>query len=225
MIIPHLVFAHFVGDYLLQTSWLVVRKSQGWDGLLLHGGIVFSMSLIAVAPYWEPLFLPLCLLFAVHTVQDWLKVWLGQRLRLHLAWAYFADQLGHYALIGAIGWWAQSTLELKPSDFEIFVMWLGAALIVVTRFYNVSWWSNWFEMIVYMNRWQMWTYAEHSAMLLLATLGAIPAVIALTFGLPRLFWAWRRGVPLWKQHYGMLEWSLGILLSVGLGYFGLSPLL
>ena len=91
MIIPHLLFAHFVGDYLLQTGWLVVRKSQGWEGLLLHGAIIFIISVLSVTRFLDVLLLPLVVMFVLHTAQDWLKIWLGQRLNIHLAWAYFGD--------------------------------------------------------------------------------------------------------------------------------------
>ncbi len=40
MIIPHLLFAHLLGDYPLQSHWLVKRKAESWRGLLVHGGIV-----------------------------------------------------------------------------------------------------------------------------------------------------------------------------------------
>jgi hypothetical protein len=56
-------------------------------------------------------------------------------------------------------------------------------------------------------------------------LGVIPALLAPLCALPRLLWAWRNGSPLWKQKYGMIEWSLGIALSICLGYLALFRLL
>lgn len=221
LIIPHLLFAHFVGDYLLQTDWLVVRKSQSWDGLLLHGFIVFVMSLLAVAVYLDRLLLPVCVLFVLHTAQDWLKVWVGRHIRLHLAWSYFADQFLHWLTIVGIQLWVGN---LETTTFEVLLFSFGSALIIVTRFYEVSWWGNWFEMIVYMHQWGRWAYLERLAMLLVAMWGALPALLALTFGLPRLYWAWHKGNPLWRQKYGIIEWGLGIVLSVAVGYIGIYPL-
>lgn len=217
MILPHLLFGHFVGDYLLQTTWLVVRKSQAWDGLVLHSGIVTLMTVFALAPYLDALWAPLLLLFVVHTAQDWSKVWLGQSTNWHLSWGYFADQGLHYLLILGIALYAQR-FDLAVSPFEIMLFSIGTVLIVVTRFYEVSWWSNWFNMIAYMNRWQGWSYLERVAMTLLAMLGAVPAVLAISCALPRLLWSWQSGKPLWAQRYGLLEWALGIALSLGLGY-------
>ncbi|MBZ0308569.1 MAG: DUF3307 domain-containing protein [Anaerolineae bacterium] len=217
MIIPHLLFAHLVGDYLLQTNWLAVRKSQALDGLLLHGLIIYLISLLATAPYFEAVFLPITLLFVVHTFQDWLKVWSGPRLRVHLAYGYFIDQGLHLLLILGI----QMLVDVDTPHAEVVFMSLGAALIAVTRFYEVSWWANWFEMIIHMNRWQVWGDVERVMMLLAAMLGPVPALVSPIFALPRLYYAWRIGNPLWKERYGLLEWGLGIVFSLCLGYFGL----
>lgn len=217
MIIPHLLFAHLLGDYVLQTNWLAVRKSQALDGLLLHGLIVYLISILATAPYFDQVLLPVTVLFVVHTFQDWLKVWSGPRLHLHLAYGYFIDQALHVLLIVGM----QAVVDVDTPHTEVVVMSLGAALIAVTRFYEVSWWANWFDMIIYMNRWQVWGDVERVLMLLTAMFGLIPALIAPVFALPRLYYAWRIGNPLWKERYGLLEWGLGIVFSLSLGYFGL----
>lgn len=217
MIIPHLIFAHLLGDYVLQTNWLAVRKSQALDGLLIHGLVVYVMSLLATAPHFKQVWLPITVLLVIHTLQDGLKVWSGPRLRIHLAYSYFLDQFLHLLLILGI----QAVVEVKTSHFEEAAMSFEAALIAVTRFYEVSWWANWFEMIVYMNRWQVWGAFERIAILLTAALGPIPALVSPVFALPRLVFAWRSGNPLWKERYGLLEWGLGIVFSLGLGYVGL----
>lgn len=218
MVIPHLIFAHLVSDYILQTDWLVARKSQAWDGIMLHGLIVLGMSTVAVAPYSGQMFLPLLVLWVGHTAQDWFKLWTGRRWRRYLIASYFADQIAHVTLIGGIQLWVNAYADIQARDMEVFTFSLLAALVAVTRMYEVSWWANWFEMIVYMNRWQLWGYAERSLMLLLAVLGMGGAVIALLVGLSRLIWAWRRGRPLWRQRYGLWEWGLGVAVSIGLGW-------
>jgi hypothetical protein len=52
LLIPHLIFAHKLADYVLQSNWLVARKSESWTGLAMHGGIVGFMSMMAIAPTW-----------------------------------------------------------------------------------------------------------------------------------------------------------------------------
>lgn len=226
MLIPHLLFGHFVGDYLLQTDWIAIRKVQSFDGLLLHVLIVAVASAIAISPYLSLVWLPFTLLMLLHLAQDRLKTWLGRRLRWHLAWLYFLDQASHIAMIIAFQLWLDHKgIAPETSSIEQFLLALGAALIVVTRFYEVSWWANWFDMIVYMARWQRWGYLERATMLIMATLGAAGTVLALSFSLPRLYWSWRRGQALWRQRYGLLEWCLGILLSIAIGYGLLHPMI
>ncbi len=70
MLIPHLMFAHMLADYTLQSNWLVARKSNSWTGLVIHGGIVGFISMIAVAPYLDAVWLPLVVLMVLHTLQD-----------------------------------------------------------------------------------------------------------------------------------------------------------
>jgi hypothetical protein len=179
---------------------------------------------VAVAPYLGQMILPLLVLWLVHTVQDWFKLWMGRRWRRYLIASYFADQLAHVVLIGGIQLWVDATADIETRGIEVFTFSLLAALVAVTRMYEVSWWANWFEMIVYMNRWQLWGYAERALMLLLACLGIGGAVIAPLVGLPRLYWAWRRKRPLWRQKHGLLEWGLGIAVSIALGVGVLHPL-
>ncbi len=218
-IVPHFLLAHFIGDYLLQTNWLAARKGQSLDGLLTHTSIVFVMSVIVVAPYLEALWPVLVALFAIHTAQDALKAWLQPRLRAHLAWSYFADQGGHLGLILLIGLWVGD--RVQPSSAEQFSMALGAALIVVTRAYEVSIWANWFSLIVYAQRWQLWGYGERSLILWLGMVGFWPGVLV---ALPRAWVAWRAGTPLWSHPAHLLEWLSGAALALALGYGLLHPL-
>ena len=51
MIAAHLLFAHFLADYPLQTNWLIVRKGQSWDGLALHGLMVLFMAILVLPQY------------------------------------------------------------------------------------------------------------------------------------------------------------------------------
>jgi hypothetical protein len=216
MIFFHLLFAHLLADYVLQTDWLAARKSQATDGLLIHGLMVYAMSLLVLAPYWNMVFWWVTLLFVIHTTQDWMKVRIGRRLPLPLA--YFLDQALHLALIVLIA----VQVDVNPSDWEVLAMALGACLILVTRFYEVSWWANWFEMIPYMQRWQIWSDVERVVMLLLSAVGLV--VLAPVAALPRLVYAWRYEEPLWRTRYGVLEWGIGIVFCVILGYFGIFQL-
>jgi hypothetical protein len=215
MLIPQLLFAHLLADYTLQTNWLVGRKNQ-WDGLALHGVMVFAMSLLVLAPYVNVVLIPIVLLTAAHMAQDWLKVHFGPRLKVHPFYPYAADQCGHCIQIGivqlAVG---PLLLSSGPSGIDLIVATIGASVVALTRFYDVTWWSNWMDMFPYMMRWRLWGYAERLAMFALSVIGF--AFLAPVCVLLRLFSAWRSGQPVWQQKRGILEMALGVVLAIALG--------
>ena len=215
MLVAHLMFAHMLADYTLQTNWLIVRKGQSWDGLALHGLMVFVMSVVVVPEYFPVVILPILIMSLVHTFQDWVKIFSGPRIKVHPFIPYILDQVLHYVAIVVLQVLIGSQLQPAPAQADIFVMALGAVCISVTRFYDATWWANWLDMIPYMNRWQIWGYAERLAMAALATVGLF--FVAPLCILPRLFYAWRSGNPIWKQPRGVLEMGIGVIFSVILG--------
>jgi hypothetical protein len=205
-----------LSDYVLQSNWLVARKGKSWTGLLIHGGIVGSISLLAVSPYLGEIWLAVLLLTALHTSQDYLKVYLSPRLRMHHFFPYMADQFLHYTAIGLFQLWlGDDRLPNPPGTAEIAFMWTGAAVVIVTRFYDVTWWANWLDMIPYMNRWRGVGYIERLSMLALAASGVW--FIAPLCILPRLIWSARIKRPIWQQRRGKLEMGIGVVLCVALG--------
>ena len=215
MLIPHLLFAHMLADYVLQTNWLIVRKGQSWTGLALHGFIVFSMSILVLPSYIALMFVPILILSLEHTFQDWVKIYTGPRIKIHPFIPYMLDQVLHYTVIIVLQALYGNQLQPPPGQAEILVMATGTVVIAVTRFYDVSWWANWLDMIPYMNRWQIWGYAERLAMVALAAIGLF--FVAPLCVLPRLWYAARIGAPIWKQPRGILEIGLGVVFSIALG--------
>jgi hypothetical protein len=212
------MFAHMLADYVLQTNWLVVRKSQGWDGLALHGFMVLLMSWLVVPGYLDVLFVPILVYSLIHTVQDWVKVSTGPWVNEHkipAAYPYMLDQVLHYIAIVGLQVLYAAKLQSPPSSMEVLVMAVGAVAISVTRFYDVTWWANWLDMIPYMNRWRTWGYAERLAMVALAGVGLF--FLAPLCAIPRLWYAWHCGYPIWKAPRGALEVGIGILFSIILG--------
>ncbi|MBI5958050.1 MAG: DUF3307 domain-containing protein, partial [Chloroflexi bacterium] len=201
--------------YVLQSNWLVSRKGKAWTALALHGTIVGFVALAALAPYLEQVWFVLIVLVAVHSLQDALKVRYGPHLRIHSIIPYMSDQFAHYALIVALDQWAGGRMSPPPGDLEIAFMWTGAAVLAVTRFYDVTLWANWLDMIPYMNRWRLIGYTERIAMMALATAGLW--FIAPLCAIPRLAISYRRQRPIWKQRRGVLEMTAGALLSIILG--------
>lgn len=216
MVIPHLMFAHMLADYVLQTNWLVARKGRSWYGLGLHGGIVGVMSLLALSPYLGDVWPLLVALTVVHTFQDYLKVRFGPHMKVHPFIPYMGDQLLHYITIIGIQWTVDRFYSFAPGQTEIMYMWAGTAAIAVTRYYDVTWWANWLDMIPYMNRWRALGYAERLAMVVLTVVGVW--FLAPLMVLPRLWLSWRQERPVWRQRRGALEVVIGIAFSVAVGF-------
>lgn len=207
------MFAHMLADYVLQSNWLVSRKVKSWAGLVLHGGIVGFMALAALAPYLRQVWLVILLLPTIHTGQDTLKVRYGRRLKIPPFIPYMVDQVMHYTLIVGLQLWIGR--RIHPGPAEIAFMWTGAAAITVTRFYDVTLWANWLDMIPYMNRWRRFGYVERLAMLALAAAGwwiAAPLCV-----IPRLAVSYRQQRPIWQQRRGIMEMVCGAGLSIALG--------
>ncbi|MHB8626861.1 MAG: DUF3307 domain-containing protein [Aggregatilineales bacterium] len=214
MLIPQLLFAHLLADYTLQTNWLVSRKNQ-WNGLALHGIMVFAMSIFVLAPYVSVMLIPVMFLTAAHMGQDWLKIHFGPRLKVHPIYPYAADQVGHCIQIGVIQLAVARLLIPGPRFADVLVAAIGASVVALTRFYDVTWWSNWMDMFPYMMRWRLLGYAERLAMFALSVIGL--AFLAPLCAALRLFAAWRSGQPIWQQKRGTLEMTLGVGLAIMLG--------
>ena len=213
-----------LADYVLQTNWVASGKSnfewtaiETWRGLLLHGLTVWLVSLAVIPSYLGILWPYITLMAVLHTFQDAIKVSISRHLAIHPFVTYAFDQLLHVILILVLNdFFPRANLIVPPPPrAEVHLMMLGAALVAVTRFYEVSWWANWLDMLPYMKRWQIWGYAERCAMLLLSALGywwIAPLAV-----LPRLYVAWKEKHPIWHQKRGMIELLLGAAFSVILG--------
>jgi hypothetical protein len=95
-----LILGHLVGDFVLQTRWLVVRKRTR-GGLALHVGLVGLASLVVtwdrLGEWWPWLGVTL----AVHAVIDWAKIRLEPRLRVPPIVPFVVDQVAHMLTIAA----------------------------------------------------------------------------------------------------------------------------
>ena len=204
-----------LADYLLQTNWLIARKGQRWDGLALHGAMVFFMSVLALAPYIKVVLLPILILTLVHTAQDWLKIYSGPRLKIHPFIPYMADQLSHYTQIVILQLAVGALLIPAPTQTDLIVATVAASVVTLTRFYDITWWSNWLDMIPYMTRWRWLGYAERLTMFALSAIGLF--FLAPLCIVPRLFLSWQDKQPIWKQKRGVLEMGIGVVFAIILG--------
>jgi hypothetical protein len=222
VIIPHLVFSHLVADYLLQTNWLAERKAgfvfrdpRTWDGMLLHISMVWLVSLAVLPEYIGVIWPQITILALVHMSQDMIKAWTTEKLPIPTALGYFVDQALHLLAIVIFQVLVGQYLTPPPDALQIRLLVGGIVLIVLTRFYEVSWWANWPAMYSYMSRWRLWSYTERCTILVLSLIGVwwlAPLAV-----LPRVYIMRRQGEPIEQQPNGLLELLLGMALSVILG--------
>lgn len=98
--VPVMLLAHLLGDYILQPDILVRWKFRSILGVIAHGGIVTLTGLafvLLVAPEWWPYAL---LIGVTHTIIDVLRAQLlrPKRTSWELIWLLL-DQLAHVGVI------------------------------------------------------------------------------------------------------------------------------
>ncbi|NTW97484.1 MAG: DUF3307 domain-containing protein, partial [Oscillochloris sp.] len=94
------LLAHLVADFMLQPLWLVRRK-RGWDGLLIHVGIVLlcMLALIPLEPTARALWPTMLAISVVHLAADRWKVRYADRLLRPPFVAFVLDQVIHAATL------------------------------------------------------------------------------------------------------------------------------
>lgn len=97
------LLAHLVADFALQPYWLVVRKRH-WDGLAIHGAIVFTCMFAlglfdrAVLALWPAMIG----ITVVHVFADWWKVHRADRMLKPAIIPFLLDQVIHVATLVSV---------------------------------------------------------------------------------------------------------------------------
>jgi hypothetical protein len=146
----HLILAHFLADYPLQSDGMVAYKSKHFAGIVLHSLVHVATSVLLGLPFilQGHFWLAIAAVFATHNLFDQSKVWAQRRFRkVNRFIFYVLDQIAHLAVIVGSSWlWLRN---LTP-DFGGF--WLGVfqnstlvsfllVLTLATYFYDVSRWT------------------------------------------------------------------------------------
>lgn len=105
-----LVLAHLIGDYPLQTDWLVSVK-RSWWGLLLHVSIHLLVLLFLAGSALPALRLYLVTLVVTHYCIDAFKNWLGSVRPQWINGPYIFDQFLHLLSLIGITLWIGATLS------------------------------------------------------------------------------------------------------------------
>ncbi len=97
----HLLLAHFLGDYPLQTNWMVEHKPLLRVRLLL-GAIQLAAMVLLTIPGVLRIWPWLLLLAAIHMGIDTAKVWVSRQWPDRSARIYLIDQAAHIFFIGLV---------------------------------------------------------------------------------------------------------------------------
>lgn len=129
-----LILAHLLGDFVLQTRWLVDRKNTA-AGLAIHAGLVgVAMAVTAwdrLAVWWPWLLV----VMVTHGLIDWAKV----RLAGHVPWPpivlFLADQAAHGLVIAAVVALAAGG---RPWGDAAPAWWIAIAYILATGALSIA---------------------------------------------------------------------------------------
>ena len=131
-----LILAHLVGDFILQTRWLVERK-RALSGLAMHVGLV-GLAMLPVTwdrlGHWWPWLL---LILLVHGITDWAKIYLGARLSWPPILLFLADQAIHVATIAVVVAWSDKPNVGLPWEQEP-VWWIASVYVIGTCALSVA---------------------------------------------------------------------------------------
>ena len=133
----YLLFAHFLGDFVFQTDWMVRRRDNLWV-LSLHAGI-HSVLMFLLAGQLRWVLWPFILLLAmIHLIQDRIKNNLTKRRPDWIRGAFIIDQVLHYIAIWAVvSWFDQVRGSFSTPEKPIWVI-LAISYLLITYVWFIS---------------------------------------------------------------------------------------
>jgi Protein of unknown function (DUF3307) len=133
-----LLFAHFLADYPLQPTWMVLNKTRPWV-LLLHVLIHWGVMLGLFWVYFPVLWPYITILAAIHLGIDIGKNWFNVH---HPEWtirAYLVDQLCHIISIYFVADWViHNNILLADLPFDESIAVFGLGLLWVTYVWLIT---------------------------------------------------------------------------------------
>jgi hypothetical protein len=129
-----LLLAHLIGDFVLQTDWMVRRRDNLWV-LSLHAGIHFVLMFLFVGAFRSVLWPYLLLLAAMHLGQDRIKNNLTNKRPDLIRISFIIDQVLHLLAILILVWW----LEGMGNPLFILEKPVWAILAVTYLFVTYVW--------------------------------------------------------------------------------------
>jgi len=133
----YLLLAHFLGDYPLQSNWMVANRNRLWVRLLhgsIHFGLLVLLTYTVVSVVW-PFYL---VLVVVHLAIDAGKTWLSQRLPVWNVGLYIFDQLVHFTAIGLVAAWIGDKAAESALPFNKLMVLYAIGFLLVTYIWLIS---------------------------------------------------------------------------------------
>lgn len=120
-----LLCGHLIGDFVLQTNTIAMRKKEHFGWLALHVGIVAIATYICIGD-WAGWLAPV-LLFVMHIGLDLLKTVVGrsERLARHHELFFYGDQILHLLSLVILTYVIMAAAPPQSFWFE----WLGRAAV------------------------------------------------------------------------------------------------
>ena len=146
----HLILAHFLADYPLQSNRLVAYKTKHFAGIVLHSlthvatSILLGLPFVLQGRFW----MAVLAVFLTHNLIDKTKLWAQKKYhRVNAFVFYVLDQVAHLGVIVLSSWlWLRNLMpDFGGAWFSFYanrmLMNYFLALILVTYFYDVSRWT------------------------------------------------------------------------------------
>jgi len=132
-----LFLAHFLGDFILQTDWMIRNRDKLWV-LSLHAGIHLVLMVLLIGQSRLVLWPYLLLVALIHFLQDLIKILVTKMRPDWIKVSYVIDQFMHYVILLLAGKWILG-LELpvyttEKSPWKIYAI----AFIVVSFVWFIS---------------------------------------------------------------------------------------
>lgn len=132
-----LFLAHLIGDYPLQSEWLIENKRSFW-GLSLHTAIHLAVTLFILGSASVEVWPKILVLVFIHFLIDFAKSSLGDRWPKQVALQYVADQFLHILSIFLVTRWIES--DLSSSLMPVNNIWpiYTIGYLVVTYVWHIT---------------------------------------------------------------------------------------
>jgi hypothetical protein len=140
----YLVLAHLLGDFVLQTDWMV-RRRDDLRVLTLHAGIHFTLMFLLIGAFRSDIWPYLLLLALIHLGQDRLKNNITNRRPDWTKPFFVIDQVLHFAAIFLFVFWLQKVSGILPIPgkpelvmIAIAFLFISYVWFIVERIFNLS---------------------------------------------------------------------------------------